>query len=110
MYRTYFCHIEKSLSTIKKENLSKLSDSPNNQDRRSFNLNYSILADVDLNENVITIIRNYEQDLYKLFQFYCSFGEPMNTSQLKSIKFKRMLKEANILEVKFIINLIKCTI
>lgn len=63
-------------------------------------MNSSILTDIDLNEKIIPLIENYEEQLYRLFQFYCSYGEPMNTTQLKSIKFKRLLKESNILEVK----------
>jgi hypothetical protein len=32
--------------------------------------------------------------LYRVFSFYASFGEPMNTEQLKSSKFIKLLKEA----------------
>lgn len=43
------------------------------------------------------------EDLLKIFQFYCSLGEPMNTNKMKSIKFKKLLIDANILNVNLIL-------
>ena len=43
------------------------------------------------------------EDLLKIFQFYCSLGEPMNTNRMKSIKFKKLLIDANIMNVKIYI-------
>jgi len=42
---------------------------------------------------------NNNEDLLKIFQFYCSLGEPMNTNKMKSMKFKKLLTDANILNV-----------
>jgi hypothetical protein len=36
----------------------------------------------------------YDDDLKKVFETYCSLGEPMNTKKLKSSKLMRMLKDA----------------
>lgn len=34
----------------------------------------------------------------KIFQYYCSFGEPGNTTKLKSSMFQKMLKDAKIIK------------
>lgn len=33
----------------------------------------------------------------RVFQYYCSYGEPMNTNKLKSSKFLKLLKESGLL-------------
>lgn len=33
----------------------------------------------------------------RIFQFYCLYGEPLNTCKLKSSKFLKLLRDANIL-------------
>ena len=57
--------------------------------------------------NGITAVTNQfleknNEDLLKIFQFYCSLGEPMNTNKMKSIKFKKLLIDANIMNVIFV--------
>eukprot|EP01017_Pseudomicrothorax_dubius_P040483 TRINITY_DN6336_c0_g1_i5.p1 TRINITY_DN6336_c0_g1~~TRINITY_DN6336_c0_g1_i5.p1 ORF type:complete len:716 (+),score=86.87 TRINITY_DN6336_c0_g1_i5:119-2266(+) len=37
-------------------------------------------------------------NLFKIFLSYCAFGEPTNTNKLKSIKFMRLLRDAQLLE------------
>lgn len=32
-----------------------------------------------------------------IFQYYCSFGEPLNNSKLKSSKFIKLLKDCEII-------------
>lgn len=39
-----------------------------------------------------------ENDLKKVFEIYCSYGEPMNTKYLKSSKIIKMLKESGLLK------------
>ncbi len=41
---------------------------------------------------------NIEDELKKLFEIYCAFGEPMNTRYLKSSKLYKMLREANLVK------------
>ena len=36
--------------------------------------------------------------LHQLFKYYCSFGEPLNSTTLKSIKFSKMLKKCGLME------------
>ena len=43
------------------------------------------------------ILEKYSDQLLRIFQYYCSFGEPMNTNKLKSSKFQKLLKEAGLL-------------
>lgn len=40
-----------------------------------------------------------QNNLLKIFQFYCSIGDPMNTEKMKSIKFQKLLKDACIINV-----------
>lgn len=40
---------------------------------------------------------NIEDELKKLFEIYCSFGEPLNTKYLKSNKLYKMFKECRLL-------------
>jgi hypothetical protein len=35
----------------------------------------------------------------RIFTYYCSFGEPMNTDKLKSAKFIKVLKDAGLIDV-----------
>lgn len=61
--------------------------------------NSNFLEDLNLKNNNIELFESFQEILFKIFQYYCSLGEPMNTFQLKSLKFKRMLIDANIIEV-----------
>lgn len=49
-----------------------------------------------------TLLEDQKEDLLKIFQFYCSIGEPMNTKRMKSIKFKKLLKDSGILTLVII--------
>jgi len=49
----------------------------------------------------LEVFDKYKDNLQRVFQYYCSFGEPMNTTKLKSIKYMRMLKEAELLQPGF---------
>jgi len=46
------------------------------------------------------ILDCYQEKLMQIFQYYCSYGEPMNTSKLKSSKFIKILKDAGALQAK----------
>ena len=41
----------------------------------------------------------YSERLQKIFQFYCSYGDPLNKTKMKSIKFVKLLKESGLLQV-----------
>lgn len=54
------------------------------------------------NINDADLIRLYEKhyfSLIKIFQYYCSFGEPLNTTRLHAFKFNKLLREAGLLYV-----------
>ena len=48
---------------------------------------------------VVALLDKHNESLTRIFQYYCSFGEPMNNTRLKSAKFIRMLKECGLLTV-----------
>ena len=52
----------------------------------------------DLNEENDQFILNSEDELKKLFEIYCAFGEPMNTKYLKSSKLFKMLRECGVIK------------
>ncbi len=43
------------------------------------------------------VFETYSDKILQIFQFYCSYGEPMNTTKLKSSKFIKILKEINLI-------------
>lgn len=48
---------------------------------------------------VVALFEKHNESLTRIFQYYCSFGEPMNNTRLKSAKFIRMLKECGLITV-----------
>ena len=52
----------------------------------------------DINEENDNYILNTEDELKKLFEIYCAFGEPMNTRYLKSSKLFKMLRESGVIK------------
>jgi len=67
------------------------------------------LAEINLNNNekkqspkkekteYLQIIDEYRESLITIFEKYSSFGEPLNTTNLKSAKFVKMLRDAGLL-------------
>lgn len=96
-------------SDIKDEN--EESKIENKSEIKTIVLNPSFLVK-ESQYNGITAATNQfleknNEDLLKIFQFYCSLGEPMNTNKMKSIKFKKLLIDANIMNVLiFIIHIL----
>lgn len=39
-----------------------------------------------------------KERLMRIFAYYCSFGEPLNTNMLRSSKFIKLLKDAKLLQ------------
>ena len=48
-------------------------------------------------EDKLEFLSKYNDRLFAIFQNYCSFGEPTNTTLLKSAKFIKLLTESEIL-------------
>jgi len=61
------------------------------------NQSFFISEATDISIITTQFLEKNNEDLLKIFQFYCSLGEPLNTCKMKSIKFKKFLKDANIL-------------
>lgn len=43
-------------------------------------------------------LEKYKEGMQRVFQNYCSYGEPMNTTKLKSSKLIKMLKDCGVLD------------
>ena len=52
---------------------------------------------------VVLTFERHNESLMRIFQYYCSYGEPMNNTRLKSIKLVKMLKECGLLTVSDLI-------
>jgi len=50
------------------------------------------------NEESDQFLLNIEDEMKKIFEIYCSFGEPMNTKYLKSSKLYKMFKECGLIK------------
>ena len=74
-------------------------------EKKKFLRNQSFFISEATDISIVTtqFLEKNNEELLKIFQFYCSLGEPLNTCKMKSIKFKKLLKDANILMV-FIYN------
>lgn len=44
------------------------------------------------------VVESNRERLNRIFTYYCSFGEPLNTSKMRSSKFIKLLKDAKLLE------------
>lgn len=49
-------------------------------------------------KKVSTDVEKHFESLQRIFQTYCSYGEPMNTTKLKSSKLIKMLKDCGVLD------------
>ena len=48
-------------------------------------------------ENIGGITEVHKETLIRIFTYYCSFGEPLNTNKMRSGKFIKMLKDAKLI-------------
>ena len=46
------------------------------------------------------IIDKHHERLMRIFVYYCSFGEPLNSNSLKSTKFIKLLRDSKLLAPK----------
>ena len=51
-----------------------------------------------MNEETERYLAETDDELKKIFEVYCSFGEPTNTTKLKSSKLLKLLKDCNIIK------------
>jgi len=51
------------------------------------------------NSEIASMFEANNESLMRIFQYYCSYGEPMNNTKLKSMKFMRLLKESGLIGV-----------
>ena len=51
---------------------------------------------MELEENGLEALEKYLEQLQKIFTAYCSYGEPMNRTRLKSAKLMKMLKDCGL--------------
>lgn len=49
-------------------------------------------------QDIEELQEKYCDKLVPLFQYFCSFGEPLNTNKLKSSKFVKILKDSEIIK------------
>jgi hypothetical protein len=52
----------------------------------------------DRQDETEQFLLNSDDDLKKLFEIYCSFGDPLNTRYLKSCKLMKLLKACGIVK------------
>lgn len=53
---------------------------------------------IQLHEDAETFVTSQDDELRKLFEIYCSFGEPMNTKYLKSSKMLKLLRDCGLIK------------
>ena len=91
--------IENNLNEIKKQNnnnLEKRDDYENIQRQKKLKLSIkNNFKNIFEHNNYIT--DRYGAKLSDLFKNYCCFGDPLNTTWMKSNKFSKLLKDANLL-------------
>lgn len=49
-------------------------------------------------EELDDVITDHRALLVRIFTYYCSFGEPLNTNKMRSAKFIKFLKDAGLLQ------------
>jgi hypothetical protein len=64
---------------------------------RSVSKNRVLEKEILYCEDLIPIFEEFTDDLINVFEAYATIGEPMNTEKLKSIKFHKLLRAADIL-------------
>ena len=52
------------------------------------------------NPGVIDVFEQHQDALKRVFHYYASYGEPLNHNSMKSIKYKKLMKEAGLVQVK----------
>ena len=58
--------------------------------------------DIEATADAESAIEEMAEDARRVFEVYCSMGEPMNTKKLKSLKLMRMLKDMKLLRNGFV--------
>jgi hypothetical protein len=72
-----------------------LSDKISGNDLRKSSSLFNNFKEVSMIEY---INKTYGQDLKKIFEYYCSFGDPLNHKFMKSNKFSKFLNDSNLIK------------
>lgn len=69
------------------------------QNYRASKIRKSVLGNFkDLFEHTDYILQKYGNQLNSIYKFFCSFGDPLNTTYMKTNKFSKFLKEAGLIK------------
>ena len=63
---------------------------------------YAYDNEINVTASAESAIEEMAEDTRRVFEVYCSMGEPMNTTKLKSLKLMRMLKDMKLLRNGFV--------
>lgn len=55
---------------------------------------------MSINDDTEAYLEKMIDDLKRVFEIYCSIGEPMNTEKLKSAKAIKLIKDCKLLKSK----------
>jgi len=86
-----FMSLEKKLNVTFNSKLSLTSSFMKNNNNMSSNKENTHNGSLMANNNHLN--EEFEEPTKRVFSYYCSMGEPLNTKLLKSIKFKRFFKD-----------------
>jgi hypothetical protein len=83
--------------------MENLNDAKNaeliQKNNRKTKLRKSVLGNFkDLFEHTNHLLEKYGNQLNAIFKYYCSFGDPLNTTQMKINKFSKFLREAGLIK------------
>lgn len=93
-----FLENERAVSAILSENLSDWEKSTIMRERMRGDT--AAKKRLQINEEAETFLSKVLEDLKKVFEIYCSIGEPLNTEKLKSSKALKLFKDCLLVRSK----------
>ena len=85
----------KIISEQNEDSKSSMQKSNINKSQMPFNERPSMIY--EQSKELYPLVEKYLENLQPLFEKYCSFGDPLNTTHLRSSKFIKLLRDAGIL-------------
>ncbi|CAD8048892.1 unnamed protein product [Paramecium primaurelia] len=85
------------VNSAKQSRISTVYQSQQQQQQQNSNLKQSQLLIEDYKQSQINSQIPYEKELRNIFEYYSQIGEPLNLVNLKSIKYKKLLQNCNII-------------
>ena len=73
----------------------KINKNPDSQLLRSCSTSF-LDPQLQQEDHLFVNLATIDKDLNALFSFYCSYGDPTNTTSLKSAKLQKMLRDAGL--------------